>query len=231
VKSSLRDVSPNSHALRDLERKQSLPWPTRCRAKQNPKVLPPWHAPLAFSSPSRCIRRRPCPPEITERTVHDPSNRQGTLAPSSPGKLRFCAILVASCGSLLHTVVFYERCRVAPASWFHRSVPAVSRRAACAEPRGLTLPSKGRPQASFACLRPPLTSNVRPANTAGARFGIVCRRVMHRPSLGFVRHLQPAPSMQGWSASRRIHFSRRIPQIVLRSTSSKHEQNLPSGAR
>jgi hypothetical protein len=29
-------------------------------------------------------------------------------------------------------------------------------------PRPLTLPSRGRPQASFACLRPPLMSNVRP---------------------------------------------------------------------
>ena len=32
----------------------------------------------------------------------------------------------------------------------------------------LTLPSKGRPQASFACLRPPLMSNVRPPNQSNA---------------------------------------------------------------
>jgi len=137
VKSSLRDGSPNRHALRHVKHKQSLPAATRCRAKQNPEVLSPWHAPFPspLSGPSPCIRRRPCPPEITERTVHDPNNRQGTLAPSSPGKLRFCAILVASCGSVLHTVVFHERCRVAAAGWFHRSMSAVSRRAACAKPR------------------------------------------------------------------------------------------------
>src|SRR5439155_15972949 len=32
----------------------------------------------------------------------------------------------------------------------------------CAHTRGLTLPSRGRPPAGFARLRPPLTSNVRP---------------------------------------------------------------------
>src|SRR5438876_5907978 len=35
----------------------------------------------------------------------------------------------------------------------------------CSHTRGLTLPSRGRPPASFACFRPPLTSNVRPPNT------------------------------------------------------------------
>jgi len=67
---------------------------------------------------------------------------------------------------------------------------------------GLTLPSNGHTTAghnvplrqgrSRRCV--PLMSNVRPANTTGARFGIVCGRVIHRPSLGFVWHLGPAPS-------------------------------------
>src|ERR1700752_2057388 len=38
-----------------------------------------------------------------------------------------------------------------------------------ARQRALTLPSRGRPQASFACLRPPLMSNVRPPNMEMSR--------------------------------------------------------------
>src|SRR5438034_7793815 len=41
----------------------------------------------------------------------------------------------------------------------------VCRRARSSALRGLTLPSRGRPQAGFAHLRPPLMSNVRPPNT------------------------------------------------------------------
>jgi len=58
VKSSLRDGSPNHHALRHVKHSKACEWPIRCRAKQSGSSLSPWHAP-PFGSPSLCIRWRP----------------------------------------------------------------------------------------------------------------------------------------------------------------------------
>ena len=55
----------------------------------------------------------------------------------------------------------------------------------CSHTRGLTLPSRGRPTSSFACCRPPLTSNVSPHVQSSAianHTACIGAAVLHRSS-------------------------------------------------
>jgi len=127
VSSCLTARSPDRFALNPFKARANL-------AGSRPLVVSRGRA---CKSSSRLRELRP--PWVSvlrcHRTSARPKNYKALLRQVHLGSLRFCAILVASCEPVPHTMASHERCRVAPVAWFHRSMPAGSRQSASAETR------------------------------------------------------------------------------------------------